>query len=354
VSELSEAHVRSGKVMTVRGPIAVAELGFTLMHEHILNDCRCWWNKPKEPERAYLGTGPVSIEIVGELRMDPFVNLHNCTLDDEDLAIAELKPVAALGGRTVVDPTCGGIGRDPLAAQRISRATGLNIVMGGGFYLESSHPPEVAEMSAGDIADRIVREALYGVDETGVRIGLIGEIGVSADFTAAERKSLRGAAMAQRRCGLPLMIHLPGWFRLAHEVLDIVEEEGADVGHTVLCHMNPSGEDTDYQFALARRGALIEYDMIGMDFWYADQGVQCPSDDENARAIKRLIDAGFADRVLMSQDVFLKMMLTRYGGFGYAYLQKHFFARLRRHGLSDEDIKVLMIDNPRRVFSAAD
>src|SRR5271156_5094490 len=121
MSELSEAHVRSGKVMTVRGPIAAADLGFTLMHEHILNDCRCWWNKPKEPERAYLGNGPVSIEIVGELRMDPFVNLHNCTLDNEELAIAELKPVAALGGRTGGDPTCGGIGRDPLAAQRISR-----------------------------------------------------------------------------------------------------------------------------------------------------------------------------------------------------------------------------------------
>jgi len=353
MSELSQAHVRSGKAMTVRGTIAVADLGFTLMHEHILNDCRCWWNTPREPERAYLGAGPVSIEMLGELRMDPFVNLHNCTLDDEELAIAELKPVAALGGRTVVDPTCGGIGRDPVALQRISRATGLNIVMGGGFYLESSHPPEVAEMSAGDIADRIVREALEGVDETGVRIGLIGEIGVSADFTPAERKSLRGAAAAQRRCGLPLMIHLPGWFRLAHEVLDIVEQEGADVRHTVLCHMNPSGEDTDYQFALARRGALIEYDMIGMDFWYADQGVQCPSDEENARAIKRLIDAGFADRVLMSQDVFLKMMLTRYGGFGYAYLQKHFFSRLKRHGLSDEVIKALMIENPRRVFSAA-
>jgi phosphotriesterase-related protein len=352
MSELSETHIGSGKVMTVRGPVA-ADLGLTLMHEHILNDCRCWWNKPQEPERAYLGSGEVSIAILGELRMDPFVNLHNCTLDNEELAIAELKPVAALGGRTVVDPTCGGIGRDPLALQRISRATGLNIVMGGGFYLESSHPAEVADMSVDDVADRIVREARDGVDETGVRIGIIGEIGVSAEFTPAERKSLRGAAKAQRRCGLPLMVHLPGWFRLAHEVLDIVEEEGADVRHTVLCHMNPSGSDPDYQFALARRGAFLEYDMIGMDFWYADQGVQCPSDEDNARAIRGLIDAGFGSQVLLSQDVFLKMMLTRYGGFGYAYLQKHFFARLKRHGLDDGDIATLMVDNPRRVFAAA-
>jgi phosphotriesterase-related protein len=350
--ELSETHVGSGKVMTVRGPIAAADLGVTLMHEHILNDCRCWWNKPAEPDRAHLGSTPVSIGILGELRMDPFVNLHNCTLDDEELAIAELKPVAALGGRTVVDPTCRGIGRDPLALQRISRATGLNIVMGGGYYLESSHPAEVSGMSAGDIADRIVREALEGVDGTGVRIGLIGEIGVSSDFTAEEQKSLRGAAAAQRRSGLPLMVHLPGWFRLAHEVLDLVEAEGGDVSHTVLCHMNPSGFDTDYQFSLARRGAILEYDMVGMDFWYADQGVQCPSDEDNARAIKGLIDAGFGTRLVLSQDVFLKMMLTRYGGFGYAYIQKHFLARLRRHGVTDGGIDALMVDNPRRVFAA--
>lgn len=353
MSELSEANIRSGKVMTVRGPIQAVDLGMTLMHEHILNDCRCWWNQPKVPERAYLGTQPVSIGLIGELRMDPFANLHNCTLDDEDLAVAELKPVAALGGRTVVDPTCSGIGRDPRALQRISRAAGLNIVMGGGYYLQSSHPAEVAGMSAAEIADTIVREALEGVDDSGVRIGLIGEIGVSSDFTPEERKSLRGAAQAHRRTGLPLMVHLPGWFRLANEVLDTVEEEGGDLRHTVLCHMNPSWFDTDYQFALASRGAMLEYDMVGMDFWYADQGVQCPSDEDNARGVKALIDAGYGDRVLLSQDVFLKMMLTAYGGFGYAYIQKHFLARLERHGVSGANITTLMVDNPRRVFEAA-
>ena len=76
--------------------------------------------------------------------MDPFVNLHNCALDDEPLAIAELMAFRHAGGRTVVDPTCRGIGRNPEALVRISEATGLNIVMGAGYYLESSHPPEVA------------------------------------------------------------------------------------------------------------------------------------------------------------------------------------------------------------------
>jgi phosphotriesterase-related protein len=354
MSELSQAHIRSGQVMTVLGPIAAEDLGVTLMHEHLLNDCSCWWHKPEQPARRQLACEPVHSGILGELRMDPFVNLDNCRLDDERLAAAELLPVADLGGRSVVDPTCAGIGRDPLAHRRIADATGLNIVTGGGFYLDGSLPPRVADMAAEAIADEIVAEALTGIGESGVRIGIIGEIGVSADFTGNEEKSLRGAAQAQARCGLPLMIHLPGWYRHGHRVLDIVEAEGADLRHTVLCHMNPSGRDLGYQCALAERGAFLEYDMIGMDFFYADQQVQCPSDEDNATAIAALIERGFGRRILLSQDVFLKMMLTRYGGFGYAYLQRHFLPRLQRHGVAAEIIRDLMINNPRDVFQARD
>jgi phosphotriesterase-related protein len=323
------------------------------MHEHLLLDARSWWHRPRKPERLHLASAPVHAGIVGELRMDPFVNLDNCRLDDEKLAIAELLPFKAEGGVTVVDPTCRGIGRDPLALRRISEATGLNVVMGAGYYLQGSHPPAVAQKSADEIADEIVRDALEGVDGTSVRIGLIGEIGVSGDFTAEEEKSLVGAARAQRRTGLPLMVPLPGWFRHGHRVLDFVAAEGADLRHTVLCHMNPSHDDVEYQTSLAGRGALIEYDMVGMDYWYADQEVQCPSDEENARAIKRLVDLDHGDRVLLSQDVFLKMMLTRFGGFGYAYLVRHFVPRLRRHGVSDEVIRAMLVDNPRRVFGEA-
>jgi len=227
--DLSEAHVRSGKVMTVTGAIAAPDLGLTLMHEHILNDCRCWWHAPKTPERQYLADSFVCIEILSELRQDPFVNKHNITLDDEPLAITELKDFARHGGHTVVEPTCQGIGRDPRALKRISQACGLNIVMGAGYYLGSSHPAKVAGMTIDEIADEIVQEATVGVDGTDIKVGLIGEIGVSSDFTDQEKKSLRAAARAQMRTGLPLMVHLPGWLRLGHKVLDIAEEEGAEL-----------------------------------------------------------------------------------------------------------------------------
>jgi phosphotriesterase-related protein len=351
--DLSPEQIDPGQVMTVLGPVSADALGITLMHEHLLNDCRCWWNKPKEAARGRLACEPVNAGILGELRMDPFVSLDNCTLDDERLAIAELAAVVELGGRTVVDPTCAGIGRDPAALVRIAQGTGLNIITGGGFYLQASHPARLRDMTVDDIADEIVREATVGIGDTGVRIGLIGEIGISGEFTPDEEKSLRGAARAQTRTRLPLMVHLPAWLRYGHRVLEIVESEGAAVDRTVLCHMNPSGADSAYQTSLAARGALLGFDMIGMDFWYADQGVQCPSDEQNAEAIVGLIAKDCLGNLLLSQDVFRKMMLTRYGGFGYAYLQRHFLPRLMRHGVDEQMLTRLMIDNPRRVFSNA-
>ncbi len=345
--------VHSGQVMTVCGPVPVEELGITLMHEHLLIDASGWWHKPAEASRLHLAYQPVHMGILGELRLDPFVNLDNCRLLDVDAAAEEVGQFRDLGGRTVVDVTPEGTGRDPLALQKISRRTGLHIVMGCGFYLERTHPPRVRHMSAEHIAQELERELAEGVPGTGVHPGIIGEIGVSKDFTPEEEKALRGAARAAQRTGVPLTVHLPGWERLGHRVLDVVAEEGADLRHTVLCHMNPSLHDFEYQCSLAERGAFLGYDMIGMDFYYADQQAQCPCDEENVRAICRLVAAGYRDRILLSQDVFLKMMLTRYGGWGYGYILRHFVPRLRRHGLTDEDIHELLVYNPRRVFSAA-
>ncbi len=342
----------AAEVVTVLGPVSRDKLGVTLMHEHILNDCTCWW-RGRDPEFTSLVRDlPVSADILSQLKNDPFACLDNCALEDEQLAIAELLQFLGEGGATVVDPTCRGIGRAPEALARIAKATGLNIIMGAGYYLQSSHPAELAAMSEEDVAKELISEHRYGVGVEGVPIGLIGEIGVSADFTADERKSLRGSAMAAVETGLPLMIHLPGWERLAHQVLDAVAAEGQPLDRVILCHMNPSWNDVDYQRALADRGAFLEYDMIGMDYWYADQQVQCPSDEDCAGAIVGLVRDGYLDRLLLSQDVFLKMMLTPFGGNGYAHVQRHFLPRLIRHGLSEKDINQLMVANPAAALCA--
>ena len=344
--------VASGHVMTVLGPLSVARMGVTLVHEHILLDTASSWIRPCCAGDLKIAEQSVSVGFLGELRMNPFMNRDNCMLTDTDVAIEELQQFADLGGVTVIDPTNRGIGRDGPALQRISRRTGLNIVMGAGFYMERSHPDYVAAMDDDAIADQIVADVGGGPEAPPVPAGLIGEIGISKDFTPAEEKSLRGAAQAAKRTGVPLSIHLPGWERLAHRVLDVIEAVGADLDHTILCHMNPSFDDPGYQKSLADRGAWLEYDMIGMDYYYADQDAQCPSDTDNAGAIRALIDAGYLRRLLISQDVFLKMMLTRHGGFGYGYILRHFVPRLIRHGVEQSAIDALLVGNPRRVFSA--
>lgn len=352
MSELSQAHVGSGLVMTVDGPVPTEQMGITLMHEHLNNDCSCWWNPPEDPARAYLVDHPITPEIYSELLQDPFVNRPNLGVNEPELVARELGYFTAQGGRTVVDPTCRGIGRDPRVLRRIARNSGTRIVMGAGYYLGTSLPGYFHDLSVEDIADQIVDEALNGTDGTDARIGLIGEIGVGADFTADEERSLRGAAQAQVRTGLPLMVHLPAWFRLAHKVLDIVAAEGADLNHTVLCHMNPSWMDRTYQHELAARGAFIEYDMIGNLFYYADQDADCPADADCARAIQGLIEAGHGHKVLLSHDVFLKVMLRHYGGNGYGFVNAHFLPRLKRLGIDPVVVDRLMVDNPRRVFDA--
>jgi phosphotriesterase-related protein len=339
-------------VNTVLGPISPEQLGVTLMHEHLLLDATPWFREPEAASLRPVAHQPVSIEVLGMLRNDPFMSRDNCELFDEATAIEEVRRFRLAGGDTVVDPTCRGIGRDPLALQRIARATGLQVVMGTGYYLHPAHPPHVREMSLEAVAEETTQDVHDGVD--GVRAGIIGEIGISKDFTPEEEKVLRGAARAQQATGVPLEVHLPGWERHGDRVLDVIGEEGGDLRRTVLCHMNPSGHDFDYQARLAERGAWLEYDMIGMDYFYADQQAQSPSDEENAGALVRHRDAGLLGSVLISQDVFIKIQLVRYGGTGYAHILDHFVPRLRRHGFTEQDIETLLIDNPRRVFAGGD
>ncbi len=338
------------KAQTVLGEIDAKDMGITITHEHLLIDARKAWCEPLESTRIALAHKKVSIEILHELRQDPYMNFDNCFMFDEDVAVSEAQQFQHLGGGTIVDATCLGIGRDPFALQHISKRTGLHVLMGCGYYLESRHLPHVKDASIEKLAGEMIRDVLEGAESTNIRAGYIGEIGVSKNFTPQEEKVLRASARAQAKTGVALSIHLPGWERLAHKVLDIIAEEGGDISKTILDHMNPSFEDVKYQTSLAERGAYLEYDMIGMDYYYANEQSQSPSDEDNAKAIKNLIDLGFANKLLLSQDVFLKMMLTCYGGNGYAYILRHFVPRLRRHGVKKEAIHMMLVNNPATVF----
>ena len=339
-------------VQTVLGPIHSDELGITMCHEHLYLDNERSWRGPDHPVAARFGDKPVAIGDLGTLHDDPYLSRDNQRLTDTDVTIAELAPYKAAGGRTILDPTCRGMGHDPHAVRRISEQAGVNVVLGCGYYLERTHPPEVGTSSLEELQQAIEADVRDGIDGSGIKPGFIGEIGVSPDFTADEEKCLRAAARAQAATRLPLSVHLPGWLRYGDRVLDVIEEEGGDLRATILCHMNPSHDDPSYQARLGNRGAYLEYDMIGMTYFYPGEG-QSPSDDEAARGSARLVDSGFGDRILLSSDVFLKMMLSAFGGMGYAHVLERFVPRLRRHGVAEGDIERMLVDNPRALFETA-
>lgn len=337
-------------IQTVTGPIAPDQLGVTLTHEHIMNNVTSWAHETTNVglDPTEFRDAPVTQELIWDLRNDPFGNLDNCRLEDEAVAITEITRYAALGGRTIIDATGLGIGRDMAALARISHSTGVNIIAGTGYYLEAAQPSHIKGLSPEAICARILNDLKAG--ESDIRPGIIGEIGVSSDFTTAERSSLHGALLAQAETGLPIQVHLPAWFRLADEVLDLADACGVDPSKIVLCHMGPSGDDLAYQERILDRGAWLQYDMIGMEVFYADQDVQCPSDEDNARWLARLIDRGHIRHLLLSQDVFLKSLLRTYGGPGYAHLLQYFVPRLQRHGVTSDGITQLLVNNPRALF----
>lgn len=349
---MSAAEAGAATVQSVLGPISSAELGTTICHEHLYLDNALSWRGLEHPEARRFAEKTLAIEDLGTLGDDPYLSRDNQRLDDVELTIAEVAPFAGAGGRTILDPTCRGMGHDPLAVRRISEASGVTVVLGCGYYLERTHPPEVASSSVEALTEAIEADVRDGIDGSGVRPGFVGEIGVSPLFTPNEEKCLRAAARAQRSTRLPLSVHLPGWLRHGDRVLDVIEEEGADPRATILCHMNPSHDDPIYQARLANRGAFLEYDMLGMTYYYPGEG-QSPSDDQAAVAIRDLVASGFGDRILLSSDVFLKMMLGAFGGHGYGHTLQRFVPRLRRYGVADEAIDRMLVANPRALFDNA-
>ncbi len=166
-----------GKAQTVLGTIEAEDLNIVLPHEHCLIDMSVWFQEPATASEKLIARQPLAPENLWYVRYHPFSCLDNVQLLDEQLAIEELKRFKLHGGSTVVDVTNIGIGRDPLALTRISRATNLNIIMGSGYYVEKAQPAGI-NMSMEMIAADIVRDITVGVGNSGIRAGLIGEIGI--------------------------------------------------------------------------------------------------------------------------------------------------------------------------------
>ncbi|MGB2814403.1 MAG: hypothetical protein WBC75_04845, partial [Dehalococcoidales bacterium] len=186
-----------GKVQSVRGLLEPSEMGITLPHEHLICDARTWHYATGEATERYWASQPVTIENLWWIRYHPFQNWDDLQLFDEELVIDEVMRYKALGGETIVELTIRGLYPDPRAVARIARTTGLNIIMGTAYYVESSYPAtgvDVYAKSEEEIAEEFVKDIFEGFGNTGIHAGLIGEIGCSWPFTDNEQKVVRAGA----------------------------------------------------------------------------------------------------------------------------------------------------------------
>ena len=189
------------------GLITPDELGITLPHEHLLCDTSPWATISDEATKRRLFESPVSISILGQLRRDPYACKDNLKLLDIDLAIRELLHFRQAGGKSLVELTLEGIGRDPTALRRISLETGVNIIAGCGFYIDSSHPPLIRSMNVEQIAEEITKDITLGIGGSGIKAGIIGEIGTGWPITPNEENVLRAAAKAHHQTGAAINVH---------------------------------------------------------------------------------------------------------------------------------------------------
>ncbi len=323
---------------TVDGRELAPDYDVVLAHEHLFIDLTCWLDT-SDASHETLRDAQVGPETISSIRKNPFACRDNLLLDDETQILAELE---RLGGHRalIVDVTPDFIGRRPARLARVSRAAGVDIVTGCGSYIEAAWPAELHGWTIDDFAGHILRRFC---DPRPAAV--IGEIGTSAPITPAERRSLTGAARAQRRLGgVPMYVHLDPWRPQGHAALDIVEAAGGDLSTTVLCHLDVSvSSGLDLVRSVLARGCVIAFDVWGDEDEYGGAGM--PTDLERATATAALIADGYGNRLVHSQDICTKSQLAAFGGPGFAHIPDHLPGLLSAAGVPPDDVRAQLAGN---------
>lgn len=350
------------KVHTVLGPLDAADLGATMSHVHLTLDISCWYMPPSDPEARRAAEGDFTLGRLGEIRRNGLAFQKNLRQDDVPLTIREVSEFRRHGGGAVVCMDLEGIGRNVPAMVEISRATGVHVIASTGWYIQGAHPPHVAAMGVEELADRMTREILEGIGDTGVKAGNIGEIGLSGmpdvPFHPEEEKVLRAAARAQKATGASLTLHPNAHLTIYGETpvdhfptyLDILEKEGADLGKVYPSHLGLYPVSTARKL-LERGVGFVSYDHFGHEeFCEAlGPGRGFTPDRLEVEAVMQLLADGYADRVLIGAEVGWKTCYKANGGWGYSHVLEHIVPWLRACGATEEQVKTMTVDNPRRL-----
>jgi phosphotriesterase-related protein len=312
------------QVQLTDGTVEVSALGATLIHEHVLVGMPGWNMDLKAPK---------------------FVRSEAMAR-----AVDRIQELHGYGCNSMIDPCPMDIGRDAEFIAEVAQRSGVNIVCATGVYNESEGMPYTFRMMpAEDILELYVKEITEGIGDTGVKAGVI-KIATYGEPSEYERKMISVATQASLLTGVPIISHTHAASH-GHDQIDIVE---ACHGHADCMIVGHSGDrdDHEYQASIARRGAFVGLDRFGLDFLL--------SDDLRMKNLMELVAAGFRDQVVISQD-YPVCLLGRFGvdlsriapNWGITHIFKSIIPRLKEMGLTDEDVKTILVSNPKRLFANA-
>ena len=311
-------------VNTVLGPVESSELGFTLSHEHV-------------------GTNAAGLRHTYPEFIDRASIIEQST--------AALKEAYNEGLRTMVDVSTFDLGRDVEMIQEVSRMSGVQIVAATGNHLAVPRP--FGDVSPDVIAPLYIREIEEGIEGTGVKAGIIKVASDRGGVTPPQEVVLRAAARAHHRTGIPISTHTWSPDRVGEQQVRFLEEEGVDLNRVYIGH---SDDDTDLDYLL---GLLEKGVWLGLDRYPGGRIPGTPNWEQRTEIAKKLIDAGFCHRIMLSHDY--SVPKARHGEAaqeerrranpdGYNFIPRKVLPRLRELGASDQDIQQIMVENPRRFF----
>lgn len=311
-------------VNTVLGPLDTRDLGFTLMHEHVLV--------------AFPGVYREYPELLGESPLER--------------AVEELRRAKEGGVDTMVDATTTDLGRDIELIAEASRRSGMNIIAVSGWWLDV--PPFFRGASVDQLADVFVREVEEGIAGTGIKAGILKAAADYGEMSPQAIVILRAVARAHLRTGVPIMVHSYSPGQVGRQQLQILREEGVDPGRVKLDHSNDT-TDVEYLTWLLEQGCYLGLDR------YPGRGT---SPRARTNTMKALIDAGWAGRLCPSHDRSAISFVSpdwraaeeerrKYNPHGYLYITEAVFSQLREMGVSQEVIDGLCVNGPRNFLEGA-
>jgi phosphotriesterase-related protein len=312
-------------INTVRGPIDINDLGFTLMHEHLCNTS------------------------AGIPKAFP-------TLVDKDAAVeralAFLGDAEKEGVRTVVDVTTMDLGRDMDLIQRVAERTDVNIIVATGIWIDVPRAVDRG-VSVDRLAEAFIRDIEIGLDGTTIKPGIIKVATDEKGVTPINETILRAAARASKHTNVPITTHTSAPDKVGIEQIRVFEEEGVDFKHVYIGHSNDTN-DLEYLSYIGNKGCTI-----GMDRYPGGRlgGLQWR---ERTQTVKSLIDMGLVDRVTLAHDYPMTTMLEDereverqadgYNPDGIAFISRFVLPLLKEWGITEEQIHTMMVDVPKRYF----